>query len=443
MTADLVVVTPWYPTVDKPFGGAFVRSMTAAVVPHVDTVRTIHLDEWPLVSGKVAQYAVTDMTRDLMQRGATRRLRDVPDGGELSLPVPVQPRSPYDLAADEASRSLRAVVDPDALPEIVHAHVGLPAGWASHLAFPDDVGLFVTEHATFLHRMTHEARPRRMYRDVAARADRLFAVSTLLAEQLADLFPGARDKIEVVPNAIPFDRFPCRSLQSPTPLARWLYVGSLQARKGVVELVRAFATCHARHDEITLTLLGDGPQREELLALVEELEIADAVHFVDPVAPDEVFPIMLEHDLLTHASRYETFGMTMVEAAATGMALLVTASGGPEESLDGVIDDLGVMVEVSEDPDVIANGYERLRARAGELDVARGRSVLRGRYGTRAIGARLAGAYGVPSVKPDDPTAVDAGDVKGNGVTAAEVAPHEPARGGPVPEILDPEVEQP
>lgn len=395
MNTDLVVVTPWYPTLDKPFGGAFVRSMTAAVAPHVDSVRTVHLDEWPLVSGKVAQFAVTDMSRSLQARGATRRLADVDAGGVLALPVPVQPRSPYDLAADEASRSLRAVVDPDATPNIVHAHVGLPAGWAAHLAFPDDVGLFVTEHATFLDRMVRYGRPRGMYRDVAARVERLFAVSTLLAEQLADLFPGARDKIEVVPNAIPFDNFPVRAHVRPHPLDRWLYVGSLQARKGVVELLQAFAICRGHHEALTLSLLGDGPQRAELQAMAAELDVVEAVRFLDPVPPDEVFAIMMDHDLLTHASRYETFGMTMVEAAATGMALLVTASGGPEESLAGVIDDLGVMVEVSPDPTVIAEGYELLRERADELDIGRGRRVLRDRYGTRAVGARLASAYGL------------------------------------------------
>lgn len=398
MTSDLVVVTPWYPTLDKPFGGAFVRSMTAAVAPHVDSVRTVHLDEWPLVKGKVAQYAVTDMSRDLMQRGATRRLRDVEDGGVLALPVPVLPRSPYDLAADEASWSLRAVVDAEAMPDIVHAHVGLPAGWAAHQAFPDDVGLFVTEHATFLDRMTKEAGPLRMYRDVTARADRLFAVSTLLAEQLAALFPGARDKIEVVPNAIPFDHFPVRPHQTPHPLDRWLYVGSLQERKGVVELLQAFAICQSSHEQLTLSLLGDGPQRGELQALAAELDVAKAVRFLDPVPPDEVFSVMMDHDVLTHASRYETFGMTMVEAAATGMALLVTASGGPEESLAGVIDDLGVMVAVSEDPAVIAAGFEQLRERVDDLDIAKGRTVLRERYGTRAVGARLAHAYGFPAV---------------------------------------------
>ncbi len=400
MTTEVVVVTPWYPTVDKPFGGAFVRSMSAAVHPHVDVLKTVHLDEWPLPRGDVAQYAVRDMHRSLMARGATRRLADMSGGDMVHLPVPVIPRSGYDLAADEASRTLLAITDPDHRPDVVHAHVGLPAGWAAHVAFPDDVGLFVTEHATFLDRMVEDSRARHMYREVAERADGLFAVSTLLAEQLAALFPTATDKIDVLPNAVPFDRFPVRALQEPPPLSRWLYVGSLQERKGVTELLAAFATCHADDPQVTLTLLGDGPQKGTLQAMAAELGVEDVVTFLGPVPPDDVFGVMLDHDVLTHASKYETFGMTMVEAAATGMAVLVTASGGPEEPLAGVMDDLGVMIPVSDDPAVIVEGWERLRSRAADLDIARAREVLRQRFGTEAIGRRLATAYGL-QVRPD------------------------------------------
>jgi glycosyltransferase involved in cell wall biosynthesis len=108
-----------------------------------------------------------------------------------------------------------------------------------------------------------------------------------------------------------------------------------------------------------------------------------------------VFAFLYAHDLLVHPSKSETFGMTVVEAVGSGMPVLVTRCGGPQETLAGLDGVAGLLIDVSDDPEVIVEGYRRLTRQMTRLDAARGRAALIERYGTRAVAARLAAVYGV------------------------------------------------
>ena len=96
---------------------------------------------------------------------------------------------------------------------------------------------------------------------------------------------------------------------------------------------------------------------------------------------------MREHDLLVHPSRWESFGMTVVEAVAAGMPVLVTRCGGPEETLAGIEDAAGELVDVEETPTRRwwpATGGCVPGSRTG-LDLARAQRVLAERYGYPAV----------------------------------------------------------
>jgi glycogen(starch) synthase len=226
------------------------------------------------------------------------------------------------------------------------------------------------------------------------RADAVLCVSGKLRDELAAAFPDRAGKISVVPNAVDFAAMAVR----PEPVAklhRWLYIGNVAATKGVVELVEAFAAAAADESELRLTLLGSGPLVEPLRARVRALGLEDRVVFHDAVPPQRVFEFLHRHDLLVHPSKSETFGMTTVEAVGSGMPVLVTRCGGPQETLAGLDGVAGLLIDVSDDPAVIVDGYRRLAAQADRLDPHRARAELMARYGSAAVARRLAGIYGV------------------------------------------------
>jgi glycogen(starch) synthase len=146
-------------------------------------------------------------------------------------------------------------------------------------------------------------------------------------------------------------------------------------------------------DDLELTLVGGGPMSQYLGERVVQLGLEDRVHLVGPVPPDRVLSYLHSHDLLVHPSRRETFGMTTVEALASGLPVLVTRCGGPEETLRGIEDHAGELIDVGDGVVEIVRGYRDLRTRMKDMDLARAREELQQRFGYQAVARRLGGYY--------------------------------------------------
>lgn len=393
MAEPLAVVTPWYPTRTRPFHGSFVRGFVNAVREQSGRdVHVYHLEAW----GMPAEPRAAARVRDDLASILRERTRSVPVHGEdahVHLPSPVTPNASFGRIADDHHRWFRSLYG-GRLPEpIVHAHVGLGGGWPAVGMMGRDARLFVTEHATFLDRLFEEPSARRHYDQVIARSTGFFCVSEHLRSTLLEYFPRREAEVSVIPNPIRFDDIPRRERARDPQLRRWLYVGYLTERKGVVELLEAFALAQATHGDLNLTLVGEGPLAEDLARRAVELGVEDSVDLPGPVAPERMPMVYEDHDLLVHLSSYETFGMTLVEAVAVGCPVIVTRCGGPEETVGPIIDQVGALVGVERDPEEVAAAYDDLRARADDLDLLAGRQDLESRYGHAAVASQLEAAY--------------------------------------------------
>ncbi|RSM65206.1 hypothetical protein DMB66_17535 [Actinoplanes sp. ATCC 53533] len=391
--ADLAVVTPWYPSPNDPFAGAFVRATTDAAGGDVGRVATLHTEGWPYspkgVSGKLVGVAVE---RELAHGGGVV-VADTPEG-ELTRVVSPQPSNgDYFLWSREQIARLRAALPTGRIEApLVHAHTGHYAGAVAAELARDDARIVVTEHATFLDLVFALPASRRQYGDMLHRVNRMLCVGRALYDQVAAQFPEHLEKLRVLPNPIDFDRFAVRPEPPREPL-RLLYVGRMVPHKGVLTLLEAFARIAGAEPRATLTLVGSGALELQLRARIAELGLVDRVTQRAPVAPEQVAGLMHEHDVLIHASGVETFGMTIVEAVATGTPVLVARSQGPAETLHGLDGVAGVLFDVTEDPEVIVAGYRRLRAGWSGLGLAQARERLRARYGREAVGAQLREVY--------------------------------------------------
>jgi glycogen synthase len=88
-------------------------------------------------------------------------------------------------------------------------------------------------------------------------------------------FPEA--KITHIPNGI--DTAPWDASSAPKQVRRFLFLGRLDLDKGLLELLAAFKDLRARHPDVSLTIAGEGPARDEVLARCRELDLDDAVDF--------------------------------------------------------------------------------------------------------------------------------------------------------------------
>jgi glycogen(starch) synthase len=78
---------------------------------------------------------------------------------------------------------------------------------------------------------------------------------------------------------------------------------------------------------------------------------------------------------------------------ASGLPVLVTASGGPDETLAGIEQEAGEIVPVADGIVEIVAGYRRLAGRLDELDPVSARAAIESRYGAAAVAEILLAAY--------------------------------------------------
>ncbi|WP_262387161.1 glycosyltransferase [Streptomyces sp. TRM49041] len=381
---DAAVVTPWYPTRELPFRGSFVYDMVAATAPGCDSLTVYHGDPWVAAMDAGTAQTVEEANAKLMVRAAHR----VPTVGGAELvhyPVTTPRGQLYGAQARNHERHLRNVLGGKPIDApVVHAHVGLPSGWAAVQNARPDARVFVTEHSSFLDKVFQDPEAVELYDELVDRVTGFLVVGDPVTEIVERQFPHHAGKILRIPNPVSFDlprSEPVKDLRS------WLYLGGILENKGVHWLVEAFAQCHAEDPSLTLTMAGEGALRRPLTERVAELGLSDAVKLPGSIPHDQALELMRSHDLMVHPSRYETFGMTIVEGVAAGMPVLVTRCGGPEKTLAGIEDAAGELIDVEENAESISEGFRRLRARFldGGLDLDHAQAKLAAEYGYEAV----------------------------------------------------------
>ena len=406
--ADVAVVTPWYPSPDDPFAGAFVQATTDAVGKEAGTIVTLHAENWFYspkgVTGKLMGVA---LEREL-ERQPGFVVEDTPEGELTRVVVPQQTNGNWALWGQAQVERLAAVLPTGRIEApVIHAHTGHYAGVVAAALARDDAKIVVTEHATFLDQIFEHRASRVAYGDMLDRVDRVLCVGRALLDQIVEKFPMHEGKLQIVPNPVDFDRFAVRPAPPSAPL-RWLYVGRMLEHKGVHTLLEAFAKVAAEDDRVTLTLVGNGKLESTLRKRIKELGLGARVSQRPPVRPEEVAGLLHEHDVLTHASTSETFGMTLIEAIATETPVLAARSKGPAETLQGLDHVAGQLFEVTDDPDEIVTAYRKLLDSWDGLDLPEARRRLRERYGREAVGAQLREVYREVLAGPPAPVAQQA-----------------------------------
>jgi glycosyltransferase involved in cell wall biosynthesis len=111
-------------------------------------------------------------------------------------------------------------------------------------------------------------------------------------------------------------------------------VGRITGSKGLSYLIKAFGQVVDRGKNIRLSIVGEGEERAALEQLVEEKDLGDLVVFVGFVNHDGIPQLLLRYDAFILPSLVEGFCLSVVEAMAAGLPVIVTQCGGPEDYVD-------------------------------------------------------------------------------------------------------------
>ena len=114
---------------------------------------------------------------------------------------------------------------------------------------------------------------------------------------------------------------------------RHIYVGSLIKRKHLDVVIKAFLNSSKEGD--TLTVVGGGPEEDNLRKLAEDMNAGDRIIFTGRISREKVLIKMGEAQVFTLISHGETFGMVYIEAMLQGCLTIASKGGG----FDGLIQD--------------------------------------------------------------------------------------------------------
>lgn len=176
-----------------------------------------------------------------------------------------------------------------------------------------------------------------------ARASQIIAVSHQTADDLAMLWGVDRKRIRIAPNGVDRRFSPCTPAQTlrfrqerALPERFWFYLGTLEPRKNLLVLLEAFArwrTAASFAEPLPHLVLagGKGWYYDTIFAQVAALGLADCVHFPGFV-PDEELPQWYRAaELFLYPSRYEGFGLPVLEAMACGTPVICSNAPGVRE----------------------------------------------------------------------------------------------------------------
>ncbi len=205
------------------------------------------------------------------------------------------------------------------------------------------------------------------------RAAAVIVISNAVSRQVASagVDPG---RIHLIPDGVDLDiRARHRAARrSGPPLV--VCVAALERRKGIDLLLDAAALLRPRHADLRWSVLGEGPEKQQLEARRAELGLSDVVAFPGFVAePDAT---LATATVAVQPSRAEAFGSSVLDAIALGVPVVAAAVDGLSEALAG---GGGVLVAPG-DPAALAAAVDRLlgdpaeRARIGAAGIEAARA---------------------------------------------------------------------
>lgn len=164
-------------------------------------------------------------------------------------------------------------------------------------------------------------------------ADKIIAVSQSTKKDLHELFNTPAKKISVVYEGVNVQKIKLRTQKGRLGRLKlgkhfMLFIGTLEPKKNLVTLVRAYKKLITWHKEFTrypIVIAGHGAYKtDELYNTVKELQLGKLVRFIGYVTHNEKIDLLKACSVFINPSSYEGFGLTLVEAMALGTPVITS-----------------------------------------------------------------------------------------------------------------------
>lgn len=250
--------------------------------------------------------------------------------------------------------------------EVLHVHYAIPHAYAAYMAQKMllEEGIYVpivtTLHGTDITLVGNHPFYKPAVTFSINKSDAVTAVSNSLKEDTLRLF-DIKKEINVVTNFIDINKFThdftdCQRAMMATDKEKIItHISNMREVKRIPDVIKVFYNIQ-KEIPAKLMMVGEGPEREPAERLCEELGIADKVVFFGN--SNQIDRILCFSDLFLLPSKTESFGLSALEAMASGVPVISSNTGGiPEVNKHGFS---GYLSDVSDVEDMSNNAIKIL-----------------------------------------------------------------------------------
>jgi N-acetyl-alpha-D-glucosaminyl L-malate synthase BshA len=229
--------------------------------------------------------------------------------------------------------------------QLLHCHYAIPHAASAWIAREmlrengEDVRVLTTLHGTDITIVGQDPSFYPITKFSIEKSDRITAVSQYLREETCRAFGCDGPDVEVIHNFIDPEVY---NREKYTPLLKnefgsskpiLMHVSNFRTVKRVRDVIRIYAEVNRQVPSV-LVMIGDGPDRPAAEEEARLLGVENSVSFLGKL--DQIAPLLAAADLFLLPSQSESFGLSALEALASGVPVVGSNAGGlPEVVRDG------------------------------------------------------------------------------------------------------------
>ena len=176
----------------------------------------------------------------------------------------------------------------------------------------------------------------------AKKASHIFTISQHSKKDIIKHYGVSQNKITVIYPAVNQPKGSSKITDKQIKGDYLLYLGTLQPRKNLVNLVKAFASLTPKNPQLKLVIAGKkGWLYQSLFTLVKQLKLEKKVIFTGFVPPHSIHQLIKKAQALILPSLYEGFGIPVLQAMSFSTLILVSQNS----SLPEIVADTGIYIK--------------------------------------------------------------------------------------------------
>lgn len=341
----ILIIPSWYKTERNPVSGSFFEEQARALSRAGCRVGVFH----------AGFRSFSDLS--------SRTNRKYNDNGLNTVQFEVKALIPYSHTFNywylcfRAYREFEAYVKEHGKPDVIHAHSVFWGGIvAAHISKRAGIPFVITEHLTDFVTGKFVPSDKKAALKVFQSSAQNIVVSTGFKTLLCKTLGLPEAKFSVIPNMVaPVFFNPSRVLEKKIQAPAFFTNSFISERKNIDLILRSFKIVLDKYPNASLWIGGDAVRDQdqkykgELLQLSSFLNLKDRVIFLGPLSREEVRKTIAKSDIFLLASKFETFGVVLIEALAGGIPVISTDSTGPRDIING---DNGLLVSSFSEKDL-------------------------------------------------------------------------------------------